>query len=194
MEAGLDRIAAGALAREGMLEDFWRPFDAALGAAGGLTRKTVRAAIEARLDGFLFGPEGGDGEGPGRRRCPACGNGTLELKLSRYGPFVGCADWPGCGYRRSLAAAAADGGGYTGPRALGDDPDTGLAVTLRRGPTGWHLSPPWALPTDASAKPGPDCRADEGTCPLTQRRPAPIRVQASTPPTGTSKCFPGHEG
>ena len=70
-----------------------------------------------------------------------------------------------------------------------------LAANVRNRPSlAGHPSPPWALPTDASAKPGPDCRADEGTSPLTQRRPAPIRVQASTPPTGTSRRFPGHEG
>ena len=136
MEDDLDRIAAGALARRGMLEGFWGPFEAALGEAGGLTRKTVRAAIEDRLDAYLFGPDGAE---PRRRRCPACGGDTLELKLSRYGPFVGCADYPDCAYRRSLSAAAAKEDGYAGPRALGADPDTGMAVTLRRGPTGWYV-------------------------------------------------------
>ena len=136
MEDDLDRIAAGALARRGMLEGFWGPFEAALGEAGGLTRKTVRAAIEDRLDAYLFGPDGAE---PRRRRCPACGGDTLELKLSRYGPFVGCADYPDCAYRRSLGAAAAKEDGYAGPRALGADPDTGMAVTLRRGPTGWYV-------------------------------------------------------
>ena len=135
MEDDLDRIAAGALARQDMLDGFWGPFDAALGAAGGLTRKTVRGAVEARLDGFLFGPDGTD---PKRRRCPACGKDSLELKLSRYGPFVGCADWPDCGYRRPLAAAAGEDG-YAGPRELGSDPGTGMAITLRRGPTGWYV-------------------------------------------------------
>ena len=136
MEDDLDRIAAGALARRGMLEGFWGPFEAALGEAGGLTRKTVRAAIEDRLDEYLFGPDGAE---PGRRRCPACGGDRLELKLSRYGPFVGCADYPDCAYRRSLSAAAAKEDGYAGPRNLGSDPDTGTDVTLRRGPTGWYV-------------------------------------------------------
>ena len=136
MEDDLDRIAAGALARRGMLEGFWAPFEAALGEAGGLTRKTVRAAIEDRLDAYLFGPDGAE---PMRRRCPACGGDTLELKLSRYGPFVGCADYPDCAYRRSLSAAAAKEDGYAGPRNLGSDPDTGTDVTLRRGPTGWYV-------------------------------------------------------
>ena len=136
MEDDLDRIAAGALARRGMLEGFWGPFEAALGEAGGLTRKTVRAAIEDRLDAYLFGPDGADRQ---RRRCPACGGDRLELKLSRYGPFVGCADYPDCAYRRSLSAAAAEEDGYAGPRNLGSDPVTGTDVSLRRGPTGWYV-------------------------------------------------------
>ena len=133
MEEDLDRIAGGALAWRGMLEGFWGGFHAALETAGALERATVLAAVEARLDGFLFGA------GSGRRRCPACPDGTLELRLSRYGPFVGCADYPACGYRRGLAAAADAGEGYTGPRDLGTDPASGLSVTLRRGPNGWYV-------------------------------------------------------
>ena len=132
MEEDLDRIAGGALAWRGMLEGFWGGFHAALEAAGALERATVLAAVEERLDGFLFGA------GAGRRRCPACPDGRLELRLSRYGPFVGCADYPACGYRRGLAAAGAEDG-YTGPRDLGTDPASGLPVTLRRGPNGWYV-------------------------------------------------------
>ena len=78
----------------------------------------MRAAIKARVDGFLFGQ---NGRNPRRRRGPACGRDSLELKLSRYGPFVGCVEYPDCGYRRSLSAAAAEDEGYAGPRELGSD-------------------------------------------------------------------------
>ena len=84
MEDDLDRIAAAALGGHGMLEGFWGPFDAAVSEAGGLSRKTVRAAIKARLDGFLFGQ---DGRNSRRRRGPACGRDSLELKFRRYGPL-----------------------------------------------------------------------------------------------------------
>ena len=84
MEDDLDRIAAGALARRGMLEGFWGPFEAALGEAGGLTRKTVRAAIEDRLDEYLFGPDGAE---PGRRRCPACGGDTTGTQAQPLRPL-----------------------------------------------------------------------------------------------------------
>ena len=129
MEEDLDRIAGGALAWRGMLEGFWGGFHPALEKAGTLERAAVLKAVEDRLHGFLFGAD------PGRRRCPACRDGRLELRLSRYGPFVGCAGYPDCGYRRGLAA----GDGYTGPRDLGTDPLSGLAVTIRRGPNGWYV-------------------------------------------------------
>ena len=132
MEEDLDRIAGGALAWRGMLEGFWGGFHAALEKAGALERATVLTAVEERLDGFLFGA------GSSRRQCPVCPDGRLELRLSRYGPFVGCADYPACGYRRGLAAAGAERG-YTGPRDLGTDPGSDLAVTLRRGPNGWYV-------------------------------------------------------
>ena len=134
MEADLDRIAGGALARQGMLQGFWGGFRDALEAAQRLERKAVRAALEDRLAGFAFGTGRVD------RRCPACGREALELKLSRHGPFVGCGEYPACGYRRRLGAAGGDRDeGYAGPRALGSDPVTGVAVTLRRGPHGWYV-------------------------------------------------------
>ena len=131
MEEDLDRIASGGLPWKGMLEEFWGGFHGALEEAGALERAAVLAAVEGRLDRFLFG------DGPAPRRCPACGKDRLELKLSRHGPFVGCGDFPACSYRRRPAAAADDG--YTGPRDLGADPGTGQAITLRRGPKGWYV-------------------------------------------------------
>ena len=131
MEADLDRIAAGGLAWRGMLEGFWAGFRPALNEAGALKRSAVREAVEARLAGLLFDARG--------RRCPACGTGRLELRLSRYGPFVGCADFPACGYRRGLAGDDEGGENGAGPRDLGADPDTGEALSLRRGPTGWYV-------------------------------------------------------
>ena len=94
MEADLDRIAEGALAWRRMLEGFWAGFRPALDEAGALKRESVREAVEEWLAGLLFGARG--------RRCPACGEGRLELGLSRYGPFVGCAVYPACGFRRGL--------------------------------------------------------------------------------------------
>ena len=133
MEADLDRVAGGAAAGAAVLGRFWGDFDEALGRAAGLTREEVRAAVERALEAWLFGPAGQ----PEHRFCPACAGGRLGLKFGRHGPFVGCDRYPDCGYTRPLARDPADGG--TGPVALGTDPETRLALTLRTGRYGRYV-------------------------------------------------------
>ncbi|HMN88277.1 MAG TPA: topoisomerase C-terminal repeat-containing protein, partial [Bauldia sp.] len=86
-------------------------------------------------------PARADGGDP--RTCPACGSGNLSLKLGKFGAFIGCSNYPECRYTRQLAAPAdgADGGEGLGDgtRTLGEDPETGLAVTLRTGRFGPYL-------------------------------------------------------
>ena len=132
MEADLDRVAEGALAYEGVLDAFWGPFQEALTATAGRKREDVRAAVEQALKRFIFA-------GPDGRTCPACADGKLRLKLGRYGPFVGCSSYPACEYSRPLAADPGDTGVDRGPVALGTDPETGLALTLRRGRYGRYV-------------------------------------------------------
>ena len=130
--------------------------------AGGVLGRLPCGARDGRRAGADDGAGGGRGAPrrvPVRRRCrPAALPGLprrhrLELRLSRYGPFVGCADYPACGYRRGLAAAADAGEGYTGPRDLGIDPGSGLPVTLRRGPNGWYVQRGERTDTGGGAKP-----------------------------------------
>ena len=129
MEADLDRVAAGGMAWKAVLGAFWGAFEGALEQAGGLKRDDVRAAVEKALSVYLFGPSGG----AGKRPCPSCADGGLMLKLGRFGPFVGCTNYPDCRHSRPLAADPADDGDIRGPVPLGTDPETGLALTLRRG-------------------------------------------------------------
>ena len=65
-------------------------------------------------------------------------DGRLGLKLSKFGAFIGCANYPDCRYTRQLTVNNDDGtvGDDSGARLLGKDPETGLDVTLRRGPFG----------------------------------------------------------
>jgi DNA topoisomerase-1 len=70
-----------------------------------------------------------------------CKSGRLGLKLGRGGPFIGCSNYPSCSYTRPLTltgeedAAAA----VAVPRELGIDPQTGMAVSLRKGPFGFYV-------------------------------------------------------
>src|SRR5271169_1084460 len=92
-------------------------------------------ALDALLSQHLFPPRE-DGSDP--RVCPTCSNGRLSLKLSKFGAFIGCSNYPECRYTRQLSASA-DGAPDIGTKKLGVDPETGLDVTVRSGRFGPYL-------------------------------------------------------
>ena len=136
LEADLDRVAEGAIGYDGVLGSFWGPFEEALGTAAGLRRAEVRATVESALERYIFAASPG---GPVERACPSCGDGRLRVKLGRHGPFVGCPNYPECRYTRPLAANPASPEQGREPVLLGTDPDTGQALTLRRGRYGHYV-------------------------------------------------------
>jgi DNA topoisomerase-1 len=83
----------------------------------------------------LFPPRA-DGGDP--RQCPNCAAGRLTLKLSKFGAFIGCSTYPECRYTRPLSVSG-DGSGEIGIKKLGEDPKTGLEVTLRSGRFGPYV-------------------------------------------------------
>ena len=132
LEGQLDTISAGEIDWRAVLSDFWRDFAGAVEETKGLRVKHVLDALDETLGLHLFPAEDGGED----RRCPSCEDGRLGLKLGRYGPFVGCANYPECKYTRPLAD---NGGGAAEPRTLGNDPETGLPVQLKRGPYGLYV-------------------------------------------------------
>jgi DNA topoisomerase-1 len=133
LEDKLDAISDGRIEWRQVLTDFWRDFHGAVDETKDLRVKHVLDALDETLAPHLF-PIGEDGKDP--RVCPTCEGGRLNLKLGRYGPFIGCTNYPECRFTRALADGDASGGE---PRELGADPETGLMVTLRRGPYGLYV-------------------------------------------------------
>ncbi len=132
LEGQLDTISAGEIDWRQVLSDFWRDFAGAVEETKGLRVKHVLDALDATLGLHLFPAEDGSED----RRCPSCEDGRLGLKLGRYGPFVGCANYPDCKYTRPLAE---NGDNASEPRTLGNDPETGLPIMLKRGPYGLYI-------------------------------------------------------
>jgi len=164
LENKLDDISGGRANWKEVLREFWTAFSDAIGQTQGLSIAQVIDVLDAELGPHFFPARLDDAGTPiDPRRCPACGQGRLGLKLSRNGAFIGCNRYEekgkGCQYTRPLAV---DGGAVDpsealaeGPRELGNDPDSGLPVTLRRGPFGAYLqlgpSPVPATPKAAEA-------------------------------------------
>ena len=137
LERDLDRIARGATPWKGVMEAFWGDFDGALRKVGAVERRAVIAAMDRALESFAFGR----GELESGKACAACGGGRLTVKIGRRGAFVGCSNYPACRFRRPLAPGGGEDATVTGgePRELGEDPATGLAVSLRRGRFGLYI-------------------------------------------------------
>lgn len=138
LEGQLDRISNHEIDWKEVLRRFWQDFSAAVGETKDLRTTEVLDALNDYLGPHIFPPRA-DGSNP--RSCPTCGTGTLSLKIGKFGSFVGCSNYPECRYTRQLSASGVNGdgegtsgdGGQPGVRVLGEDPDTGLQVTLRDG-------------------------------------------------------------
>ena len=136
LEEQLDRISNNELAWRDLLRDFWRDFAAAVGDIKDLRITSVIDALDEMLAPHLFPPRP-DGTDP--RSCPLCGGGQLSLRLGKFGGFIGCSNYPECRYTRQLAAGSAGNGPDGGMKKLGEDPVTGLEVTLRSGRFGPYV-------------------------------------------------------
>jgi DNA topoisomerase I len=134
LEEKLDEVSAGDLDWKQLLRDFWRDFSAAVGETKNLKITDVINELDEILGPHIF-PQGEDGIDP--RKCPLCGDGRLNLKLGRFGAFVGCSNYPNCKFTRQIGQKNGEGGGQ--PVELGVFPDTGEMITLRSGRFGPYV-------------------------------------------------------
>jgi DNA topoisomerase-1 len=135
LEEQLDLISNNEIEWREVLRDFWRDFIGAVDEIKDVRITQVLDTLDALLAPHLFPPRA-DGTDP--RQCPTCAAGRLTLKLSKYGAFIGCSNYPECRYTRPLTVSA-DGSGEIGTKKLGEDPKTGLEVTLRSGRFGPYV-------------------------------------------------------
>ncbi|WP_127557698.1 type I DNA topoisomerase [Nioella ostreopsis] len=131
LEEELDEISAGDLDYKQVLAKFWRDFSAAIAETSELRITEVLDKLDEALAPQLYPPRE-DGTDP--RQCPLCGEGSLHLKTSRTGGFVGCSRYPECRYTRPIGG---DADAQAGDKVLGYD--EGEAVTLRSGRFGPYV-------------------------------------------------------
>ncbi|HEY5082887.1 MAG TPA: DNA topoisomerase, partial [Rhizomicrobium sp.] len=134
LEEQLDKVAEHKLDWKALLRDFWTNFSAAVAGTKDLKIRQVIDELDSVMGPYIF-PVGEDGADP--RKCPNCENGRLNLKLGRFGAFVGCSNYPECKFTRQIGAKP--GEGDAGPRELGLFPGTETQVTLRSGRFGPYV-------------------------------------------------------
>jgi DNA topoisomerase-1 len=140
LEAKLDEISDGKLAWKDVLRDFWVDFSGAIEGIKELRVTDVLDALNEQLAPLVF-PARDDGSNP--RICPKCGTGNLSLKLGKYGAFVGCSNYPECGFTRQLGEQVNGDGqpasGDSGDKVLGKDPYTAEEIVLKSGRFGPYV-------------------------------------------------------
>ena len=134
LEEQLDRVANHEIDWKQVLQNFWIDFIGAVNDIKDLRVTQVLDALNDLLAPHIFPPraEGGD-----PRKCPTCESGRLSLKLGRFGAFIGCSNYPDCTFTRQMTPGAE--GSLNGTKVLGEDPVTGLEVSLRSGRFGPYL-------------------------------------------------------
>lgn len=141
LEDTLDDVADGAVEWKQVLRDFWKDFIAKIEESKELKVTDVLEALDTLLAAYAFGTPK-DGHDP--RVCPACKQGTLGIKLGRFGPYIGCSNYPECTHKAQLgeqsapALVDAEGNEFTLPRTLGKG-GNGEDVVLKKGPYGVYV-------------------------------------------------------
>ncbi len=138
LEEKLDRVSAGDLAYKQVLREFWEKFAASIADVKDLRVSEVIDNLNDLLAPHIFPARADGGDA---RACPSCADGKLSLKLSKFGTFVGCTNYPNCKYTRQMTVPL-DGAPEAVPFdgiVLGTDPETGANVTRRIGRFGPYL-------------------------------------------------------
>jgi DNA topoisomerase-1 len=138
LEEKLDLVSNHEIDWKQVLRDFWADFSNALAGTKDLRTSQVLDSLNDLLGPHIF-PQKEDGSNP--RGCPACADGLLSLKLSKFGAFIGCSNYPECKFTRTLANGSAEGEGDSGNgvKVLGPHPETEEEVSLRDGRFGPYL-------------------------------------------------------
>jgi len=92
-EDTLDDVSNGKQKKLAALRAFWTPTKGMIDGATGVKTTDIIDTINEQMHDHLFK----DGD----NKCPECG-GTLGIKLSKYGAFIGCANYPECKYTKRL--------------------------------------------------------------------------------------------
>ncbi len=92
-EDTLDDVSNGKTKKLDALNDFWKPTKSMIDGARTITTTDIINQINTFMRKHLF-IDGND-------KCPLCG-GKLGIKLSKFGAFIGCENYPKCNYTKKL--------------------------------------------------------------------------------------------
>lgn len=125
-EDTLDDVSNGKRDKIAALRAFWVPTESMIDGARGVKTTEIIDQINDVMHNHLF-PDGNN-------KCPKCG-GKLGIKLSKFGAFIGCENYPTCDYTARLGTMApviADGDAPTRPAPTSVDLGDGISFRVGR--------------------------------------------------------------
>ncbi|PCI60390.1 MAG: DNA topoisomerase I [Kordiimonadales bacterium] len=133
LEEQLDHVSAGKEDWKKVLAEFWTAFKPKTEEIIAIRNSEVIDALDDYLGPMLFE------NNEEARKCPTCDDGRLGLKTSKYGAFVGCSNYPECGYTRQFGSKGNDNDNEEDAGPLGTDPETGLDILVKTGRFGPYI-------------------------------------------------------
>ena len=92
-EDTLDDVSNGKMKKLNALNEFWDDTKTMISGARDVKTTDIIDEINKFMNKHMFSD--------GNNKCPKCG-GKLGIKLSKFGPFVGCENYPKCDYTMRL--------------------------------------------------------------------------------------------
>lgn len=131
-EDTLDDVSNGKRDKIAALRAFWTPTESMIDGARGVKTTEIIDQINDVMHNHLF-PDGND-------KCPKCG-GKLGIKLSKFGAFIGCENYPTCDYTARLGVApATTDGDDAATRPAPTSVDLGDGISFRVGRFGPYVT------------------------------------------------------
>lgn len=131
-EDTLDDVSNGKRDKIAALRAFWTPTESMIDGARGVKTTEIIDQINDVMHNHLF-PDGND-------KCPKCG-GKLGIKLSKFGAFIGCENYPTCDYTARLGAVpATTDGDDAATRPAPTSVDLGDGISFRVGRFGPYVT------------------------------------------------------
>lgn len=133
-EDTLDDVSNGKQEKVAALRAFWTPTESMIDGARGIKTTEIIDEINRVMHHHLF-PDGND-------KCPKCG-GKLGIKLSKFGAFIGCENYPTCNYTQRLSdvpATQSDESNTSAKTVANNNIDLGDGISFRVGRFGPYVT------------------------------------------------------
>lgn len=133
-EDTLDDVSNGKQEKVAALRAFWTPTESMIDGARGIKTTEIIDEINHVMHHHLF-PDGND-------KCPKCG-GKLGIKLSKFGAFIGCENYPTCNYTQRLSdvpATQSDESNTSAKTVANNNIDLGDGISFRVGRFGPYVT------------------------------------------------------